>query len=113
MHRLTRERDEARAQLESAVISTRAGELANGKQAGEEEEEPPAKRVRGCFCTSLYPGHSKECPLSHQLCFAPLPNMLKLQMLFHRCPHCSAGSWHRLPSVLVCAKPSTGREFNP
>ena len=48
--RLTRERDEARSQLENAVAVARAaapGDLANGKRAteAEGEEEQPAKRV--------------------------------------------------------------------
>lgn len=46
-HRLTRERDEARSQLENAVAVAHA-DLANGKRTAEAEgeEEQPAKRVR-------------------------------------------------------------------
>ncbi|BDA49495.1 Pre-mRNA-processing factor 19 [Coccomyxa sp. Obi] len=49
--RLTRERDEARSQLENAVAVARAagpGDLANGKRAteAEGEEEQPAKRAK-------------------------------------------------------------------
>lgn len=49
---MTRERDEARAQLESAVLASRTGgadELANGKRGGEDEDAPPAKRVSASF----------------------------------------------------------------
>ena len=43
--RLTRERDEARAAMESAVAAARAaGPVPNGA-AAMEEDEPPAKRV--------------------------------------------------------------------
>ncbi len=44
--RLTRERDEARAAMESAVAAARAaGPVPNGATAME-EDEPPSKRVR-------------------------------------------------------------------
>ena len=44
--RLTRERDEARSTMESAVAAARAaGPVPNGAAAMEEDAEPPAKRV--------------------------------------------------------------------
>ena len=56
--RLTRERDEARSTMESAVAAARAaGPVPNGAAAMEEDAEPPAKRVSLLSCGCCMPSN--------------------------------------------------------
>ena len=58
--RLTRERDEARSTMESAVAAARAaGPVPNGAAAMEEDTEPPAKRV-SLLCRFLWLMHAQQ-----------------------------------------------------
>ena len=62
--RLTRERDEARSTMESAVAAARAaGPVPNGAAAMEEDAEPPAKRV-SLPCRLLWPLHAQQLLMS-------------------------------------------------
>ena len=62
--RLTRERDEARSTMESAVAAARAaGPVPNGAAAMEEDAEPPAKRV-SLPCRLLWLLHAQQLLMS-------------------------------------------------